>query len=129
MKCLILIFATISALGCATASKGDHERAMLHLQIGTGYLSSGNYPLAMSELLKAESMDPKNPLILNNLGLAFYVRGKLKQAEEKFRAAIHSEGGFSDAKNNLARVLIDTGRPGDAVKVLREVEADLTYQF
>lgn len=129
MKRFSIIFAIFSALGCATATQGDHERAMLHLQIGTGYLSSGNYPLAMSELLKAESMDPKNPLILNNLGLAFYVRGKLKQAEEKFRAAIRAENRFSDAKNNLGRVLIDSGRPTDAVKVLREVEADLTYQF
>lgn len=102
---------------------------MLHLQIGTGYLSSGNYPLAMSELLKAEQLDPKNPVILNNLGLAFFVRGKLKQAEEKFRAAIAISPRFSDAKNNLGRTLTDEGQAAEAVRILRDVEGDLTYQF
>jgi type IV pilus assembly protein PilF len=124
---VILITSFISA--CATTNKGDRDRAMLHLQIGTGYLSSGQYPMAMSELLKAEQLDPKNPTILNNLGLAFFVRGKTKQAEEKFREAVRLDPKFSDAKNNLGRVLIDTNRSAEAIKVLREVEGDLTYQF
>src|SRR6267154_5017958 len=94
---VILIASFVSA--CASSNKADHDRAMLHLQIGTGFLSSGQYPQAMAELLKAEQLDPKNPLILNNLGLAFYVRGKTKSAEEKFRAAIHENPRFSDAKN------------------------------
>ena len=122
---MILVSATL--LGCATSSKGDHERAMLHLQIGTGYLSSGQYPQAMAELLKAEELDPRNPMVLNNLGLAFFVRGKNKQAEEKFRQAIRIENKFSDAKNNLGRVLIDSGRSSEAIKILTEVEGDLTY--
>lgn len=81
----------------------------------------------MSELLKAEQLDPKNPQILNNLGLVFYLRGRLKQAEEKFRAAIKYESRFSDAKNNLARVLMDEQRYAEAIKLLEEVEGDLTY--
>ncbi|MGZ3721373.1 MAG: tetratricopeptide repeat protein [Bdellovibrionales bacterium] len=128
MRLLTVILAVLSVLGCASSSKGDHDRAMLHLQIGTGYLSAGQYPMAMAELLKAEQLDPKNPLILNNLGLAFFVRGKNKQAEEKFRLAIGYESKFSDAKNNLGRVLIDTGRSNEALKILHEVEGDLTYQ-
>lgn len=98
------------------------------MQIGTGYLSKGLYPQALIELLKAEQLDPKNPLILNNLGLAYYVRGKTKTAEEKFRAAIRELPNFSDAKNNLGRVLIDTQRSREAVRILSDVEGDLTYE-
>lgn len=119
----------ILLVGCFSSSKRDHERANLHLQIGTGYLSQGQYPQAMSELLKAEALDPKDPMILNNVGLAYYVRGKLKPAEEKFRAAIAQNPKFSEAKNNLGRVLIDTGRATDSLRVLHEVEGDLTYAF
>jgi type IV pilus assembly protein PilF len=124
-------FALLAALavfsGCATADRKTHDRAMLHLQIGTGYLTNGQYPLAMQELLTAEQMDPNDPLILNNLGLAYYVRGKFKEAETKFRAAVRAEPKFSDAKNNLGRVLIETNRMQDAIKVLHEIEGDLTY--
>src|ERR1700723_2885037 len=110
----VLVFHTT---GCAT-NQADHERAMLHLQIGTSYLQAGKNPQAMSELLKAEELDPKDPQIMNNLGLAYYVRGNLKQAEEKFRNAIAADRKFTDAKNNLGRVLIDADRLNEATKVL-----------
>lgn len=128
------LFAVSTAMalvvsGCSTMSKADKERAVLHMQIGTGYLSQGQYPQAMSELLKAERLDPRNPIILNNLGLAYYVRGRGKQAEDKFRRAIGLRSSYSDAKNNLARVLIDQQRFNEAVRVLDEVKGDLTYPF
>lgn len=120
---LILVVA-----GCSSTRKNDRERAALHLQIGSGYLTRGLYPQALTELLKAEQLDPGNPFILNNLGLAYYVRGRPKQAEEKFRAAIRALPKFSDAKNNLGRVLIDTQRYAEAIRTLHEVEGDLTYE-
>jgi Flp pilus assembly protein TadD len=83
----------------------------------------------MSELLKAEALDPGNPAVLNNLGLAFYVRGKTKQAEAKFRRAIQLQSNYSDAKNNLARTLIDEDHPAEAIKILINVESDLTYTY
>lgn len=131
MRLIIIVPFVISVVGCSLFSKTkpDKERAQLHMQIGTGYLSQGLYPQAMSELLKAEQMDPENPMILNNVGLAYFVRGKLKQAEGKFRAAVKLDGRYSDAKNNLARTLIDQDRMDEAVRILNSVEGDLTYQF
>jgi type IV pilus assembly protein PilF len=115
-------------VGCASmSSSDDKKRAVLHMQIGTGFMNQGLYPQAISEMLKAERLDPSNPLILNNLGLAYYVRGRSKLAEEKFREAIRLNSQYSDAKNNLSRVLIDQERFQDAVRLLREVEGDLTY--
>ena len=127
---IILILAALLT-GCASimGPKVDKERAALHLQIGTGYLSQGMYPQAMAELQKAEQLDPKSPLILNNVGLSYYVRGKSKQAEAKFRGAVKNDNNYSDAKNNLARVLLDQGRTAEAIKWLHSVEGDLTYQF
>jgi len=127
MRLFALLAALVIFSGCATTDKKAHERAMLHMQIGTGYLTNGQYPLAMQELLTAQQLDPNDPLILNNLGLAYYVRGKFKEAETQFRAAIKSESKYSDAKNNLGHVLIDTNRVQEAIKILHEVEGDLTY--
>lgn len=125
-----MLVALLGWVGCTTVtSKADKERAALHMQIGTGYLQQGSYPNAMSELLKAEQLDPSNPMILNNVGLAYFVRGKYKQAEAKFREAVKLDTNYSDAKNNLARVLLDTDRTEEAMKWLHSVEGDLTYQF
>ncbi len=127
-----MLSLSLSIAGCASwmgKSKVDKDRAALHLQIGTGYLSQGMYPQAMSELIKAEQLDPTNPLILNNVGLSYYVRGKSKQAEAKFREAVKYDSNYSDAKNNLARVLLEAGKTEEAVKWLHSVEGDLTYQF
>lgn len=127
IRCICVLLAVIALCGCSSAQKRDKDRAALHLQIGTGYLSKGQYPQAIGSLRKAEELDPTNPFISNNLGLAYFVRGKYKEAEEKFRQAIKSEGRYSDAKNNLARVMIETKRFNEAVRILNEVEGDLTY--
>ena len=65
MKWLVYSMA-VFLVGCASQRKEDRERAVLHMKMGTGYLSQGNYPRAMTELTKAESLDPDNPSILNN---------------------------------------------------------------
>ena len=118
----------VGLTGCATTpSKADRERAGLHMQIGNGFLSKGQYPQAMAELAAAESLNPTDPQILNNLGLAYYVRGRADVAEVKFRAALKLAPDFSEAKANLARVLIDGDRLPAAIKLLHEVEGDLTY--
>lgn len=124
----IMLTLSVFASGCATGAKERKERASLHLQIGTGYLESGQYPQAMTELMKAEQLDAENPFIQNNLGITYYLRGRIKPAEAKFRQAIRLEPKFSEAKNNLARVLIDQHRTDEAIKILHEVEGDLTYQ-
>ena len=125
----IFLTVLLTPLGCASkSSKQNQERAALHMQIGTGFLAKGLYPQAMTELLRAQQLDPKNPYVLNNLGISYYVRGREKQAEAKFREAIKYESKFSDAKNNLARALIDQKRYNEALKWLNEVEGDLTYQ-
>jgi len=130
MKAIIIMLAAGAFLmGCASKTKETRERAALHMQIGTGYLSKGLYPQAMTELLRAEELDSTNPYIQNNLGIAYYVRARPKQAEAKFREAIRLEPRFSDAKNNLARALIDQKRYSEAIRLLQDVEGDLTYQF
>lgn len=124
-----MLMCALLFTACASTPKADKERAKLHMEIGTGYLAQGAYPQAMTELLKAQALDPSNPQLMNNLGLAYYVRGRTKQAEAKFRDAIHLDSKYSDAKNNLARALLDEDRATEAIKILTEVEGDLTYQF
>ncbi len=118
--------SVFAALGCSTFSK-DKETAELHLRIGTGHLSSGNYPQALSEFMAAEKLDPNNAGIQNGLGLAYYFRNRLDLAEEHFRKSLEIEPNRSETRNNLGRALIDEGKLQEAVTEINKVVADLTY--
>lgn len=101
--------------------------AQVHLRLGTGHLEHGDYPEALKELLSAETYDSNDPLIQNNLGLTYYMREKYDLAESHIRKAIKLEPTFTDAKNNLSRVLIEKNNTKEAKVILKEVIDDLTY--
>ncbi len=112
-------------MGCA--SKDQKEEAQLHLQIGSAHLSQGNYPQALRELLIAEKLDPKNPVVQNNLGLAYFVRERLQEAEVHLQRALALDPAYTEARNNLVRILIERTRYDEARKEIAVVLADLTF--
>lgn len=120
----------LSALvGCAHRSAQLKERAQLHLELGVAHLAQGNYPAALSELNEAQQLDPNNPVIENNLGLAYSVRNRNKEADQHFRKALEISPKYSDARANLARLLIDEKKYDAALSELAQVENDLTYAY
>lgn len=119
--------AVFAISGCATFSNDSKERADLHLQIGTSYYEQGNYAFALKELLEGEKLDPKNPIIQNNIGLTYFMREKYDLAEKSLRRAVELKPDYSDARNNLARVLMERGKSAEAEAELKIVLADLTY--
>ena len=107
----------------------DNEAAQLHLRLGTSYMNSSNYPQALNELLIAEKLDSTDAVIQNNLGLAYYFRGRPDLAEQHLRKAVSLKNDYTDAKNNLGRVLIDLDNAKEAVTVLSAASSDLTYPY
>lgn len=129
MSRVVIALLVLVLAACGSAPSKDKQRAQLHLQIGASHLAQGNNPAALAELMRADELDPENAVIKNNLGLAYYVRGKLDLAEKKFREAVKLNRKFSDARNNLGRLLIDRKKYRDAIKELTIVEDDLTYEY
>lgn len=97
------------------------------MRIGTAHFDNGDYPMALKELLEAEKLDPSNPLVQNNLGLTYFMRERYDLAEQSLRKALSLNKDYTDARNNLARVLIENGRHKDAQAELELVLKDLTY--
>lgn len=114
-------------MSCSSLTK-DREGADLHLKVGTSQLQSGLYPQALTSLLQAQKLDDTHPQVQNNLGLAYFVRERYDLAEKHIRNAILLDPKYSDARNNLARVLIERGQYTEALKEVRPVLNDLTYQ-
>ncbi len=115
------------ALSACSTTRKEVEEAELHMRIGTSFLSQGNYPNALRELLIAEKLDPKNALVQNNLGLAYFLRERLDLSARHLRRAVELAPDFTEARNNYARVLIELTRYDQAIAELKTVLNDLTY--
>jgi type IV pilus assembly protein PilF len=121
------MFSLFITTACASWRENDSEKAALYLKMGASQFDNGNYPAAMSALLKAEEIDNKNPVIQNTLGITYFMRQRNDLAEKHIRRALELNKKYSDARNNLSRVLIEEGKYKEAEKELRIVLDDLTY--
>lgn len=95
--------------------------------MGVSYLEQGNYPFALRELLNAEELDPNSAIVQNNLGQVYFLRERMDLASKSFQKAIQLQPDYTEARNNLARVLIEEGKFAAAEKELKIVFNDLTY--
>lgn len=127
MRKLITSLILLSVFGCASFNGSDKKKAELYLGMGTSQMESGSYPYALSNLLKAEELDPANAVVQNNLGLVYFFRERYDQSEDHLRNAIKISPKYTEARNNLSRVLIEKGNYPEAEKQLNVVLDDLTY--
>lgn len=123
----LLLLALGFMIGCASSGPSKEDLAKVHFRVGTAHLEKGLVPDALRDLLQAESLNPNDPLTHNNLGLAYFMRERYELSELQLRKAVALDPQFTDAKNNLARVLIERGNYKEARQYLEEVLADLTY--
>ncbi len=123
----LLFFLCFGLAGCAGKSVDGRQRSVYHLQMGSGHLNKGNYPAALGEFLRADQLDPNNPLVHNQLGLAYFLRAKTDLAEKHFRIALNISPKFTEARNNLGRTLIELKRYKEAIAELKIASRDLVY--
>ncbi len=112
------------------ASKKDSveaKQAMLYFGAGTQSLMDQNYTEALTNLLKANELEPKNPDILNNLGMAYYFKGETELAIKYINQSLELNEQNSDARLNLASIYYQSGDIKRAEKLYLEVTKDLTY--
>lgn len=114
--------------GCSTfVSHEDEDRARLLLRMGASQMEAGDYPNALRTLISAEQLNPEDPVIQNNLGLAYFFRDRLDLAEKHLRLSLSLKDDYTEARNNLGRVLTERGKYQEAIDVLAHALKDLTY--
>ena len=129
MKFILSLFISLLIyVGCAS-KRGieQQETAELHMEIAVSYIQKDNLPLALKELLIAEDLSPKNPVIQSNLGLVYFLRERFELSERHYLQAISYKPDYTEAKNNLARVYIELGQYKKAEPYLIEALKDLTF--
>ncbi len=133
----------------------DPDASQKRYLLGADYFNKGLVEPALEELLKAVELDPNNPDAHNLLGLVWLRRGaeaeelstrnqclkgeslalekaeadnQFKKAQEQFEKAIAIKQDFSDARNNLAVVMLHFGRYDDAIQLEEKALANIVYR-
>ena len=126
---LTLFLAALLVSACATSmgSPQNDKKAAAARNLGEAYLSEGNYPAALAELLKAQELNPNDPMLHNDLGLVYFAKGKSDLAVAHFEKAVALKTDYSLAKNNLGSAYLVQERWDKAIPVLEEVTGDMLY--
>lgn len=124
----LLVMSTLLLTACSSKQKALQEKqAGLYFGAGTQNLMEKQYTDALRNLLEANRLDPENPEILNNLGMAYYFKGEKDLAVKHLNLALKYDDNNSDARVNLATIYYKDGRIDDAEKIYKRVLKDLTY--
>jgi len=123
----MLAFALLLASGCAL-SDAQRNRSLYHYQMGQSFYAENNFSGALQEFTEAEKLTPKDPALLNDLGLAYFRKGRYDLAEPKYLKAIALKQGNSEARNNLGVNYLEMKRWDDAILQFAAVQNDIFFQ-
>lgn len=127
-KNIVLIAMVICLTACASkAQKTKQHQSELYFGAGTQSLMSKDYTDALTNLIKADELDPQNPSIMTNLAMAYYFKGERDLAVKTLKETIKIDDKNSDAKINLATIYFKDGDIDNAEKIYKTVLRDLTY--
>jgi tetratricopeptide (TPR) repeat protein len=116
----------VSYTNTAQASEGSavNSSAMTPHQIaemqGDILMARKEYASAVNTYAKILETDPKNPQLLNKVGVAFQQLGDLNRAERFYKKAIHADKNFSSAINNYGTVEYEKKHFGKAITLYKK---------
>lgn len=86
----------------ACLTKEDEECV---IDLGKFYFLSGKYEAAISEFLKAQKFDPKNPDIYYNLGITYEAKNEQGKAKEMYLKCLELNDKYTLAKEHLDKLV------------------------
>lgn len=124
---IMLVLALFSASGCAL-NEAQKNRSIYHYRMGQSFYAENNFTGALLEFTEAEKLTPKDPVLLHDLGLVFFRKGRHDLAEQKYLKALELRPAFSEARNNLGVNYLEMQRWEDAIVQFKLVQDDIFYQ-
>ena len=113
-----------SGLAPAGATAGapavDLAKLTADINAAGALLDQGKVDEAVAAYEALATSAPQIPLIHQRLGAAYKKRGDAAKAEASYRKSIELEPGFVDGRVSLATLLAETGRPDEAIEVVRQ---------
>lgn len=127
-KQIALMAMVIFVSACSSkAQQTKKQQSELYFGAGTQSLMSQDYTDALTNLIKANELDPENSGIMTNLAMAYYFKGERDLAVKTLKETIALDEENSDAKINLATIYFKDGDINNAEKIYKQVLKNLTY--
>lgn len=132
-RLMMLLIASLMVLqGCGSepTRKGDPEKALdNYVQLGLGYLASGNKEQARQNLLRAINIDADSLIANDAIALLYQSDGELELAEKHFKNTLKIDKNFTQARNNYARFLYMNNRAEEARDNYKVATQDVNYRL
>lgn len=116
-------------VGCSTSGelKKNTLKASFRLENGNTFFTKGQLAEAIAEYEAALSFDNTNPLIHNNLGLAYFARDRHDLALKHIDEALALNSSYTEARNNRGKIYLQLNQLANAEKDFLMSEQDLKY--
>lgn len=128
---ILSVFFCFILLSCASSEKEltkNQKQADIYYNHGTVNLVNKNYTDSLKYLRKAYNLSPAESRISNNLGMAYYFKGKTEKGIKFIKQALKLDSKNSDARNNLASIYFNQKKYDLAEKQYQIILEDLVYQ-
>ena len=126
MKFFYLFFICFLLSSCSTQKK-DIQQSDNHHKIAIGLLKNCDRPRALSHLLRAIQLHPKDFIIRNSLAITYYSMKEYQKALLEYKKLLKQKPELTEARVSLARVYIDLNQPDKALQQIKIAEKDITY--
>lgn len=131
IQILVVIFLFLSLTTCAsTQSKQEKARAkdpQYQYNLGLFYLNSNNVDEAIKYFNRSLSLNPKNHLAWNALGLAQSMKANFEASIQAFGKALEANPQFTEAHNNLGTIYFELEQYEKAEAEYRKALLDPNY--
>jgi tetratricopeptide (TPR) repeat protein len=121
---IILILGSVS---CAANLEMQKKQGEASRNLGEAYYRQGNYPAALGEFLKSETLYPGDPFLQNDLGLTYMAMKQMDLAVKHFKKAIEIKPDYAPAINNLGTAYLNKKEWDNAIRYFKEVTENLLY--
>lgn len=98
------------------------------IEEGKKLFNAGKYDDALAKFLAANSKNPNDPTVYNNIGLIYKKKNDFGQAESFYNKALAIKPNYSECLNNLGVLKVAAGDPlAAAIYLKKAIGYDSTY--
>jgi Tfp pilus assembly protein PilF len=106
----------------------DRKTIESHLDLGNQHLVRSQIAEAIQNFDVVLTLDETNRDAFRGKGMAYLRLGRFQEAEDFYRKAMTSDPSWSEPKNELAVLLMETKRCAEAEELLMQVRTDIFYR-
>lgn len=92
-------------------------------QMGDLYMARKQYREASEVYKKLADQNPRNPVVLNKLGISLHQQAALGQALKYYERAVKADPNYADAENNVGTIWYQRKKYGKAIKAYQRAIA------